>query len=114
MTMRPIHSRRRALGTALGLVALSVFATAADAVRLNPDGTGQVLLFPYYTTRGGNQTIFTIVNQSDRYKALNVRLNEGRNGRAALTFNLYLSPHDTWTGTLFELESSFPANLLPT
>lgn len=112
--MRPIHSRRRALGTALGLVALSVFATAADAVRLNPDGTGQVLLFPYYTTRGGNQTIFTIVNQSDRYKALNVRLNEGRNGRAVLSFNLYLSPHDTWTGTLFELDGPYPANLLPT
>jgi hypothetical protein len=114
MTMSPIHPYRRALRTCLGALALVLVATTADAVRLNPDGTGQVLLFPYYTTRAGNQTIFTLVNHTTRTKALNVRLSEARNGRATLNFNVYLGPRDTWTGVLFSIDETRPANLIAT
>ncbi|HJU40651.1 MAG TPA: hypothetical protein VJ724_13860 [Tahibacter sp.] len=112
--MSSIRSRRRALRTCLGALALGLVATGAHAVRLNPDGTGQVLLFPYYTSRGGNQTVVTIVNHTDRTKALNVRLREGRNGRATLNYNLYLGPRDSWSGVVFAIDSNRPSNLIPT
>lgn len=112
--MSTIHSRPGALRSILGALALGLAATSADAVRLNPDGTGQVLLFPYYTTRNGNQTIITLVNRTNRPKALNVRLSEARNGRATLNFNVYLSARDTWTGVLFYIDDTRPANLIAT
>jgi len=50
-------------------------ANIADAVNQNPHNTGQVLIYPYYTTRGGVQgvndydTILTIVNTAAESKA---------------------------------------------
>ena len=43
--------KKKSLCAALaGIGALGV-AGAAQAVNLNPDGLGQVLIYPYYTTR---------------------------------------------------------------
>lgn len=86
-----------------GAVALLFACCAADAgaVSLNPRGTGQVLLFPYYTANGGNQTLLTIVNTTDRAKALKVRFNEARNGRTVFEMNLYLAAYDTWAAAVF-------------
>ena len=77
------------------------FAADAGAVALSPRGTGQVLLFPYYTVNGGNQTLLTLVNSTARAKALKVRFNEARNGRAVYELNLYLAAHDTWAAAVF-------------
>ncbi len=74
----------------------------AQAVHLNPHGIGQVLIFPYYTTRGGNQTLISVVNTTERGKAIRVTFREGRNGRWAKGINLYLAPFDTWTAAVFE------------
>ena len=73
------HSRLvRRLGA---LAALGLCASTCGAVRLDPDGMGQVLLYPYYTVRNGNQTIYTVTNHTDRHKVLQVQMSEGRNGR---------------------------------
>ena len=98
-------------GRLLAALALGVCASSASAVRLDPDGTGQVLIYPYYTTRGGNQTVFSITNHSDRHKALRVVLAEARNGRSALELNVYLAPHDSWSSTLFYFNDANPAAL---
>ena len=72
----------------------------AEAVMLNPNGLGQVLLFPYYTTQGGNDTLISIVNTSAHGKALSIRFLEARNGRPVLAFNLYLGGNDVWTAAI--------------
>ena len=72
----------------------------ANAVNVNPDGLGQVLLYPYYTARGGNDTLISIVNTSERGKAVKVRFIEGLNSREVLDFNLYMSPYDVWTAAV--------------
>lgn len=92
---------------------LALFAGNAAAVRLDPDGHGQVLIYPYYTTRAGNQTVISVTNHSDRHKALFVAFREARNGRQTLTFNVYLAPYDTWSTTAFALdENGESANLI--
>lgn len=79
------------------------------AVSLNPEGLGQALIFPYYTANSsaGNafNTYVSIVNHTTEAKALRVRFREGRNGREALAFNLYLSPRDVWTGAVVPADS---------
>jgi len=71
----------------------------AQGVRINPDGTGQALIYPYYTVRSGWITLVSVVNHDlSRAKALRVRVVEGRNGATVAAFNLFLMPGDVWTG----------------
>jgi hypothetical protein len=94
--------KKKSLCAALaGIGALGV-AGAAQAVNLNPDGLGQVLIYPYYTTRtdgAGNayNSLLSVVNTTASVKAVKVRFLEGKNSREVLDFNLYLSPKDVWT-----------------
>ncbi|RFP67519.1 hypothetical protein DZK26_12320 [Wenzhouxiangella sp. 15190] len=80
-----------------GLTGVAGMASVANAVNVNPDGLGQVLLYPYYSARGGNDTLISIVNTTDDAKAVKVRFIEALNSREVLDFNLYLSPFDVWT-----------------
>ncbi|MBL0122197.1 MAG: hypothetical protein IPP88_05515 [Betaproteobacteria bacterium] len=82
-----------------GLAAIGAAGTA-EAVHINPDGTGQVLIYPYYTARAGQATLITIINSQNNTKMVKVRFLEGKNSREVLDFNLYLSPADVWTGAI--------------
>ncbi len=73
---------------------------SAHAVHVNPDGLGQVLLYPYYTVQDGYDTYVHVVNTTDSVKAVKVRFLEGKNSQEVLDFNLYLSPKDEWTGVI--------------
>ncbi|NBB93006.1 MAG: hypothetical protein GVY32_07560 [Gammaproteobacteria bacterium] len=75
-------------------------ASVANAVNVNPDGLGQVLLYPYYTARGGNDTLISIVNTTERGKAVKIRFIEALNSREVLDFNIYMSPYDVWTAAV--------------
>ena len=75
-------------------------AGTAQAVNLSQDGTGEVLLFPYFTVQGGEETILSIVNTHDEVKAVKIRFREAYNSREVLDFNLYLSPYDVWTAKI--------------
>ena len=75
----------------------------AGAVNLNPDGLGQVLLYPYYTVNGGQQTVLSVINTTAVGKAVKVRFLEGYNSREVLDFNLFLSEFDVWTASVFAL-----------
>lgn len=83
-----------------GIAGVAGVGNIADAVNLNPDGLGQVLLYPYYTSQGGNNTLISVVNTAEVGKAVKVRFLEGRNSREVLDFHLYLSPFDVWTGAI--------------
>lgn len=82
------------------LAGLSVAGTA-QAVFVNPDGTGQVLLYPYYTVQNGYETYVHVVNTQNTTKAVKVRILEGMNSQEVLDFNLYLSPNDEWAAKVF-------------
>ena len=73
------------------------FSSAAQAVYLNPRGTGQVLVYPYYTANANQATLLTVVNTTPNGKALRMAFREGYNGRLVLSFNVYLSPFDVWS-----------------
>lgn len=94
--------KRKALFTAV-LAGLGTVGTA-EAVYLNPNGTGQVLVYPYYTVQsaGGNawNTYLSVVNTTTRAKALKVRVLEGKTSAEVLDFNLFLSPNDVWTAAI--------------
>lgn len=81
---------------------LAAATLPASALYVNPRGTGQALLFPYYTVNADQQTIFSVVNTTNRTKLVEVSFRESYNGRAVLRFDVVLSPRDTWTATTFE------------
>jgi len=79
---------------------LASIAGTAGAVNVNPDGLGQVGLFPYYTVQDGNSTLIYITNTTSNGKIVKVRFLEGKNSLEVLDFNLYLSKNDIWTAAI--------------
>ena len=94
--------RRTLLAAALcGAFATALSTAAAQpAMHLSTTGTGQVLIYPYYTTHGGLTTVLTVSNTTDVAKALRVRVLEGVASAPTLSFNLYLHPFTTWSAAL--------------
>jgi hypothetical protein len=89
----------------------AALAAPATALTLSPGGTGQVLVYPYYTVNGNQQTLLSVVNATNRVKAVKVRFLEGRNGKPVLDFNLYLSPFDVWAAAISATGNEGPATL---
>ncbi|MCV6615498.1 MAG: hypothetical protein OIF35_11010 [Cellvibrionaceae bacterium] len=89
--------KKKLLPLALAAAAGFTGIQSAQAVHVNHNGTGQVLLYPYYTVNGTQTTYVNVVNTTDQTKAVKVRFLEARNSREVLDFNLYLSPQDHWT-----------------
>lgn len=73
---------------------------SAQAVHVNSDGLGQVLIYPYYTVQNGFESYINLVNTTNQVKAVKVRFLEGKNSQEVLDFNLYLSPNDEWSGKI--------------
>jgi hypothetical protein len=97
--------KRKSLYAALAGVGALGLAGTANAVFVNADGLGQVLIYPYYTVRAdsnGNtySTLLSVVNTTNSTKAVKVRVNEGKNSREVIDFNLFLSPYDVWTAAI--------------
>lgn len=95
------------------IAALLVTPLPAQAImHLANDGRGEVLIFPYYTSDGGNQTLLSVVNSTSRGKAVKVRFREGSNSRPVLDFNIYLAPFDVWTASVFDPQTGHRAALV--
>lgn len=89
-----------ALSVVAGVMGVMGIMTSAEAVHVNPDGTGQVLLFPYYSARPGYVTNINVVNSTDQTKAVKIRYRESKTSKDMLDFNVYMSPHDVWTSSI--------------
>jgi hypothetical protein len=74
-----------ALASALTVAA---FVPTTQAVDLSIDGLGEVAIAPYYTTRGGWQTLVNLTNVKNVPVVVKVRLHEFRNSRDVLDFNV--------------------------
>ena len=109
--------KRNALTTAIGAALAGAVGMASVASaefdgspigeqtfgqQVSPEGVGSVLIYPYYTMRGGNDTLISVVNTSSNTVAAKVRFLEALNSREVLDFNLYLSPWDVWTAAITE------------
>lgn len=97
---------KKSLCVALAATGLVGAAGVAQAVNLSPDGTGNVLIYPYYTVRAngsGNtfNTYLSVVNTTSSTKAIKVRFREGKNSNEVLDFNVFLSPVDVWTAVVY-------------
>jgi hypothetical protein len=95
-----------------GLAGAAGIAGTAQAVNLNPDGLGQVLIYPYYTSNDGNETLLSVVNTTDSAKAVKVRFKEGYNSREVLDFNMYMSAWDVWVAAIADREGT-PTLFIP-
>lgn len=86
--------KRTLLSLAVGsAVAVAVPDTRA-AMYINSLGTGETLLFPFYSAENGNATMINLANATNDHKAVKVRIIEAQNSQEVLDFNLYLSPKD--------------------
>lgn len=95
--------RRKTLASAITLAlagSAGALINTAQAVHINPDHLGEVLIYPYYTVRDGADTLVSVVNTTADVKAVKVRFLEGKNSKEVLDFNLYLSPFDVWTAAI--------------
>lgn len=110
-----MHHRSSAKHLTSALLAAGLSVAAASpveaALRVSADGTGQVLLYPYYTVDAGNSTLISVANTTAHAKALAVRVREGRNGRPVLNFHVYLAPHDAWSGVIDAAGATGPARI---
>lgn len=80
--------------------ATAAVAPAAHAMLIDPHGTGQVLVFPYYTANGGNDTLIAIANTTGQAKAVKIRFHEGYDGRGVLDLDVYIAPHAEWAASV--------------
>lgn len=99
--MNTIKKKSMHVAVMAGLAAIGAAGTA-EAVHISPDGLGQVLVFPYYTVRGGQNTLITLINTQNNTKIVKIRFLEGKNSREVLDFNIFMSPADVWTGAVIQ------------
>jgi len=81
-------------------VAGAVAASAQAQMHIDPDNTGEVLIYPFYSADNGNQTYIHVVNTTNQWKAAKVRMLEAENSFEVRDFNLYLSPYDHFAFTI--------------
>ena len=90
----------------LALLTTILLPISTGAMTLSQRGTGQVLLYPYYTVNKQQQTSFTVTNTTSEGKVVSVRIREGYNGRDVLNFSVLLSAYESWSGVLFSLQDA--------
>lgn len=85
---------------AIAVIIGLVISGSAVAVSLSPEGTGQVLLYPYYTVNANQDTYVTVANSQYRPVVAKVRFLEGQRGRPVLDLTVVLRPHAVWTAAV--------------
>ena len=100
MSMQKFKRNPLYLALVAAIGSIGIADTASAAVHLSDNGQGQVLIYPYYTTRAGNDTYLSVLNTTALSKALKIRFSEGKNSRAVVDFHIYLSPYDIWTAAV--------------
>lgn len=92
------------MAVAAGIAGVAGLANAQQYV--NPEGHGQVLIYPYFSVNNDLNTLYSVVNTTADTKGVKVRFLEGENSLEVLDFNVYLSAFDVWTGVLVPTTST--------
>jgi len=86
-----------------GAAALAIMGTAASAVNLATDGTGDYLIAPVYYAAGNWKTDIKVVNtNTTRAVVAKVVVRGGKNSKELVDFAIYLSPGDVWDAKLYQ------------
>lgn len=83
------------------VISMLLVASGANAIEIDEDDRGQLLIAPVYKAGEGQSTEIRVVNPSETHavKAV-VSIRSSANSLEILNFNLYLTPTDVWTGEL--------------
>jgi hypothetical protein len=95
-----MNLRKKTLALAMATAVLGGGASAVQAQFLNPDGLGQALIYPYYTTNAGWSTFIHVINTSAFTVAAKVRFLSAPNSTDIYDIVLVLSPYDMWTAVV--------------
>ncbi len=82
-----------------------------SAVYVNELGIGDVLLVPYYTVNNDLNTLVSVTNTTEDFKAIKINVREGLNGYSVLSYNVYMSPYDSWTFALVPTDSTLDGSI---
>ncbi|MEZ5470615.1 MAG: hypothetical protein R3E90_02450 [Marinicella sp.] len=93
------------------ILLMCFFLTQAKAVQLSNNDSGEVLIFPYYTVNNNLNTLYSVINTTEDPKVIKINFYEADNGRDVLSFNVYLSAHDVWTGALIPVVSEHEGHM---
>jgi len=85
--------KKKLMPLAVG-AAIAAATTAQAQMYINNDGTGEMLVFPFYSAESGNSTNVNITNTTAVAKAIKIRIIEGENSQEVLDFNVYMSAED--------------------
>ncbi|MBL0038217.1 MAG: hypothetical protein IPP36_05910 [Nitrosomonadales bacterium] len=91
--MHKFKRNRLTLALVAAIGSIGIAGTVSAAVHLSDDGQGQVLIYPYYTTRAGNDTYLSVLNSTALSKALKFVSQKAR--MAARCIFSYLFPRMT-------------------
>ena len=93
---------KKVLPLAVGAASAVVMTAAHAAMYVNERGTGETLIFPFYSAENSNNTNINIANTTGAHKAVKVRVLEAQNSQEVIDFNLYLSPMDHFSFVVME------------
>ena len=80
--------------TLLAVATSAALAAHSANAQQTLDSTGQVLLYPFYSTQNASNTYIHVVNNTNEQKAVKLRFMEGQGSSVVLEFNVYLSSYD--------------------
>ena len=70
----------------------------ATVLEVTPEGTGHILLVPYFSTQNGNVSLLNIVNtDTTNGKAVKLRYRGAANSDDIYDITIFLSPGDVWS-----------------
>lgn len=76
-------------------------AGSATDLAVNANGTGHILLVPYFTAQADNVTLLNLVNTDTKNgKAVKLRARGAANSDDLYDITVLLSPGDVWTGSI--------------
>lgn len=74
---------------------------AASELRFTPNGSGHIVIVPYFSTQNGNSTLINLVNTDTvNGKAVKIRFRGASNSDDIFDFQLFMSPGDVWTANV--------------
>ncbi len=89
-----------------GAAALALVGTAASAIQIEKDGTGDYLISPVYITGGNWETKIKVVNTNTTAAVIaKVIVREGTLSQELVDFPLFLTPGDVFEARLYADES---------
>ncbi len=100
-TQHLMNSRHLVHLFAVFLTAISAAHSCANPAQISSNGTGQVLIFPYYAANGRAVSLMSIANTTAQGKAFRLNFREARRGVIVAHLNVYLGSRDVWTGAVF-------------